>query len=153
VPTQVGDLAAVKATSQVLKLQRRAQGELAAVNRLDAPLLSGGTFRVRSWMWITGSWCSSGHRDDDAVPGLPTADRLRQGDDGVAFLRGGAKFDPGAAQGRAVEIHAPTAAHDGWAGLFVQPIHIRQTDQGRVAGVDGLVGGADLQGGPRLTCG
>src|SRR5262249_37575842 len=92
--------------------------------------------------------CQATGRDDDAVPHAPTGDRLGQGDGVVPFLGGGAELDPGAAQGGAVEVHAPPAANDGRAGLLGQAVDVLQAEQSGVPGVDGLVGSADLQGGP-----
>ena len=50
----------------------------------------------------------------------------------VALLGGGAELDPGAAQRRAVEVHAAAAADDGRARLLVHALDIVQADQGGV---------------------
>src|SRR5262249_3473618 len=76
---------------------------------------------------------------------VPTRERLGEGDGAIALLGRGAEPDPGAAQRRAVEVHAAAAANDGRARLPVQAVHVRQADQGGVLRLDGLLGRADLQ--------
>src|SRR5262249_18999330 len=54
IPAEVRDLAAIKAVPQVLKLQRRAQDQLDAVDAPDSPFLRGSSLRFGIGSWTAG---------------------------------------------------------------------------------------------------
>ena len=147
VAAQVGDLAAVVAVAEVLVLQRLVERELRSPSMAWIDALLGVTGVLR-WRLDVAASCG----DDDAVAGLPAGDRLGERDRAVARLRGGAELDPGAAQRRAVEVHAAAAADDRRARLLVQA---RRRSAGGSAAVcarrDGPLRRADLQGGARAA--
>ena len=125
-PAQIGHLSSGGAFRLMLKLQRRAEGQLGVADGLDDALFGFGRVLLARRILV------GGRGDDDPVAGFPAAYRLRQRDHLVPLPGSRAELDPGAAQGGAMEVHPPATANDRRARLPVQPLDSRQADEGGV---------------------
>src|SRR5262249_48616981 len=128
VAAEVRHLAPIVAGAEVLVLQPLVQRDRLALDRLDAAFLG---LRV-----VAGAGAERllhlfrrGLRGPNAqIPAAPARPLLGQRELRVAGLCRLAEFDPGAAEGSAVEVHSAAAADDGRARLLVQTRHVMQAD-------------------------
>ncbi len=150
VAAEVRHLAAVVAAAGVVEFQRFVERQGGLVDGADFALLGcqtglalgfAGTARVRP---VVGAVRAGYH---DVIPGAPAADGLAQCHGLVTSLGIGAELDPGTAQRRAVQVHAPAAADDRRARFLVQAVAPREPNSRGIFGDERLFGGADFESG------
>src|SRR5262249_7128835 len=119
IAAEIGDLAAVVTLGDMVELQRLVEDDLRAVDLADEALLGLRAVAGAVAEGLLDLVLPRRGGEEDAIAGLPAADGLGQRDFGIADLRRRTELDPGAAQGGAVQVEAPTATDDGGAGLLV----------------------------------
>jgi len=150
IAAQVRHLAAVVATAWMVEFDRFIDRHGRAVDGANDAL-----FRCQPWFalgfarpsrirYLAGAFRAG---DDDAVADPPAGDCVAQCHRLVTILGVGAELDPGATQGRAVQVHASSAADNCRARFLVQAVAPGEPDFRGVFGVERLLGGADFEGG------